>query len=334
MTMRLMLGIFILPILISACGHAQWNDDTESKLRREGESIQRGWLGVSTQDMTQRIARSMDSKTEKGALVTGVVEDSPAEEAGVKKEDIIVEFNGTAIDDADDLVRAVRKAKPGESASLVVVRNNERKSLKATLEKSPRMRTYSFSVPKVPGHPRHMYRGEGLGLGLMELGEQLGTYFEVPDGKGVLVRRVEPKSKADRSGFKAGDVILSIGKKPVEKISDVRRALRKYDEGEKVECEISRKGKRMNISVEVPELSSNHGYFFNFDPDSDYLEHFEFDLDGDGLDNMNQLRLERYRLDRDMDKLRENLDDMRRTIRENVLKLRDELRSTIKEVIG
>jgi C-terminal processing protease CtpA/Prc len=148
------------------------------------------------------------------------------------------------------------------------------------------------------------------------------------------VRSVEPKSKAEKSGFKAGDVILGIGKKPVEKISDVRKALRKFDEGEKVECEISRKGKRMTLSVEVPELSSNDGYYFHFDPQSNNFEHFNFDFDDDDWNDMNQLRLERHQLNRDTDNLRKNLDELKRTIRDNVVKLREELRSTLKEVIG
>ena len=334
MKKRLIWMLFILPVLVSACGHAQWTDDNDGQGRLERKSTQRGWLGVSTQDMTRRLARSMDSKTEKGALVNRVIEDSPAETAGVKEEDIIVEFNGKAIDDADDLVTAVRNEKPGASVSLVVVRKDERKTLQATLEKSPRLRSFSFSVPSIPRLPRHGYRGEGLGLTLMDLGDQLGTYFEVPDGKGVLVKSVEPKSKAEKSGFKAGDVLLSIGKKPVERVSDVRRAFRKFDEGEKVECEISRKGKRMTLSVEVPELSSFDGYYFQFGPHSEHFEDFDIDIDEKNWNDMNQLRLERHQLNRDVDKLRRNLDEMKRTIRDNVLQLRDELRKTLKEVIG
>jgi len=334
MKKRLIWVLFILPVLVSACGHAQWTDEKDDQARLERKSTQRGWLGVSTQDMTRRLARSMDSKTERGALVNRVIEDSPAEAAGVKEEDIIVEFNSKPIDDADDLVNAVREEKPGVSVSLVVIRKDEKKTLQATLEKPPRQRSFSFSIPSAPRLPKHGHHGEGLGLTLMELGDQLGTYFEVPDGKGVLVKSVEPKSKAEKSGFKAGDVLLNIGKKPVERISDVRRALRKFDEGEKVECEISRKGKRMTLSVEVPELSSNDGYYFQFGPHSDYLEHFDIDINDEDWDETNQLKLERHQLNRDVDKLRKNLHEMKRTIRDNAIKLREELRSTLKEVIG
>ncbi len=334
MKKRMVLTMLILPILVCACGHAQWTDEDDGEVRLERKSSQRGWLGVSTQDMTRRLARSIDSKTEKGALVNSVIEDSPAEEAGVKEEDIVVEFNGKSIDDADDLIAAVRNEKPKASVSFVVVRKNERKTLKATLEKSPRQRSFSFSVPSVPRPPKHGYRGEGLGLSLMELGDQLGSYFEIPEGKGVLVKSVEPKSKAEKSGFKAGDVLLSIGSKPVERIDDVRRALRKYDEGEKVECEISRKGKRITLSVEVPELSNNDGYYFHFDPHSDSFEHFDIDTDDGEWNEMNHLRLERHQLNRDLDKLRRNLDGMKQTIRDEIIKMRDKLREKLKESVG
>ena len=333
MKTRSILLMFILPILVCACGHAQWTNENDGEAGRERKASQQGWLGVSTQDMTRRLARSLDSRTETGALINSVIEDSPAAEAGIKEEDIIVEFNGRTINDADDLVAAVRSEKPQASVSLVVVRKNERKELKATLEKAPYRHTFSFSFPRGPKTPRHLYRGEGLGLSLMELGDQLATYFEIPDGKGILVKSVEPKSKAEKSGFKAGDVIISIGKRPVERITDVRRAFRKYDEGEKVDCEILRKGKRMTLSVEVPELRINHGYYFHFDPDSDYLEHFDFDINDEGWNGMDHLHLERRQLKYDLDKLRQNLNDMKQTIQHNVLRLRDELRLAFNEII-
>ena len=84
-----------------------------------------------------------------------------------------------------------------------------------------------------------------MGLGLMELNPQLGKYFEAPEGKGVLVESVKEGSAAEKAGFRAGDVILKIGDKNVEKIRDVHKQLSKYEEGDKANFEILRKGTRM-----------------------------------------------------------------------------------------
>ena len=88
--------VLLLPFLFGAMftGRAMDDGQTDSK---------KGWLGVTTTDMTPRLARSMHVKTNEGALVRNVMEDSPAERAGIKEDDIIVDFNGAKIVDGDDL---------------------------------------------------------------------------------------------------------------------------------------------------------------------------------------------------------------------------------------
>jgi len=333
----LIFPLSFIPILFVSSACSQPDDDQGESKWSDKKSSQRGWLGVSTQDMTHRLARSMKVTTETGALVNNVVEDSPAEKAGIKEEDIIVEFNAKKIDDADDLIRAVRETKPGTSANIVVMRENEKKTLSATLGKLPRSeRSYSFTVPPVPPHPRmRVFHGDGvLGMSLMELNDQLGEYFGAPEGRGVLVKSVKQNSKAGKAGFKAGDVIIRIGKETIDDVDDVYGALSDYKKGDKAECEIVRKGSRTTLSFEVPDTRDFHGYYFNFDPHSGTFDDFDIDLDDLRDKELHELQIDRHGFRHDMDILRRNLQQMGRAIRNNVLKLGDRLRWSLKDVIG
>ena len=81
-----------------------------------------------------------------------------------------------------------------------------------------------------------------LGMQLLTLNEQLGEYFNAPNNEGVLVEEVEHESTAEKAGFKAGDIIIRVGKKTVDAVEKVQRELHKFDEGDKVDFEIMRKG--------------------------------------------------------------------------------------------
>ncbi len=283
------------------------------------KSRDRGWLGVFTQDMTSRLARSINSKTTKGALVNDVVDDSPAEKAGIRNEDIIVEFQGITINDASDLSDAVRATKPETAANLVVVRGDERMSLEVTLGAIPRRRAVAVAPPIPPA--MHMLERSGVkGLELRELNEQLGAYFQAPNKRGVLVEEVEEESAAEKAGFKAGDVITKIGKDVIEDVRDIRRALNNYDNDEKVDVEILRKGGSMKLTMDVGDLNSPRGYQYYFRGDLherlDDWDDFGFEMEE--LDPLlEELRLE---LDHLRDDLRFEMEDLHHSFRESLSK--------------
>jgi hypothetical protein len=190
-------------------------------------------------------------------------------------------------------------------------------------------------MPPVP-HPRvHIFRGDGmLGMNLMDLNDQLGTYFGTPDGRGVLVKSVKANSRADKAGFKAGDVIIKVGKETIERVDDVHDALREYDEGDKAECEIIRKGSHMTLAVEVPDVNDFHGYYFDTRPGSGIIDELDIDLDDVPDVDLHDLHIDRHGFRHDMDILKRNLEQMGRTIRNNVMKLGDRLRWSLKDVVG
>lgn len=244
--------LFFLPFLFGGAINGYAEDKEPSK---------QGWLGVSTSDMTPRLARSMNVKTTEGALVNGVMKDSPAEEAGIKEDDIIVEFSGARISDADDLRKAVRRTKPGTEVPVVVSRNDERKSLTATLEKASNGIT-EMEIPRVPDVPHvrimppHVMVSpfmDAYGLRVRDLNKQLGMYFGAPRGRGVLVEEVEEGSPADSAGFKAGDVIVRVQDEDVARATDIREALEDLKEGQTASIEVIRKGSSQKLSLRMEE---------------------------------------------------------------------------------
>jgi serine protease Do len=254
--------VMLLPFLFGGMltGHAMDEGQTKSKS---------GWLGVTTRDMTPKLARSMNVKTNEGALVQSVMEDSPAEAAGIKEDDIIVAFNGTKVTDADDLIESVRKTRPGTSVSIQVARNDQKKTLQATLEKAPQWFAAPF-VPHIPHVPHIQITPptfamsgtvNSYGLWMKDLNPQLGAYFGAPGGRGVLVEEVEVGSQADSAGFKAGDVIVKIQNDQVVHTHDLWDALEDMKEGETATVEIIRKSIAQKLSLRVEE-TSRHGTWF------------------------------------------------------------------------
>ena len=262
-----------------ALPHLRAEEKNPKAVERAGKG---GWLGVSIQDITPKIAKKKDLKSDEGAYVNDVVDNSPADSAGVKEGDVVVEFNGKTIDDAGDLLRAVQKSSAGTKTTIVVVRNNEKKSLPIAVGKV-RRRAFSESFAVAPRAPHiAMFGRSGMwGLHLSELNEQLGEYFGAPKGKGLLVEQVEKKSAGEKAGFKAGDVITKANKNSVEDFRDLNEAAEDANEGDKIEVEIIRKGANKVLTVEIEERDiepSSFNFHFENLPDIEMMKEIELNV--------------------------------------------------------
>ena len=283
-------------------------------LKEKGKSS--GWIGVMIQDVSEKIAKKNKLTSEEGAYVQEVEDDSPADSAGLKSGDVIVEFNGSKITDADDLIKAVQKTASGTKVTLNIVRDSEKKSIKLTVGKSKQIQQKIIrAFPPIPGF--HVSVGNTmLGLRLLTLNEQLAEYFGAPNNEGVLIEEVEKESLGEKAGFKAGDVITRVGKKSTDEAEKVRREWNKHTEGEKVDFEVLRKGVKKILTVEVEEgEEGNFNYFFR----SPKLHHRSESFDDTGL----QLELERMRpnmdhLRLDLEQSLEELGNSKHTIRERL----------------
>ena len=149
-----------LLILLCAAGDTSRTQGKGDEKKETGDA-KHGWLGVSIQDVTPRIARERGLPVKSGALVNDITRESPAEIAGITEDDVIVEFNGKSVEESDDLRSLVRSARPGDKASVTLYRGAEKKRLDVTLGKAPR-RDLAFSfrgpghirIPRIPPIPR------------------------------------------------------------------------------------------------------------------------------------------------------------------------------------
>ena len=214
---------------------------------RDGEA----WLGVYLQELTDAMREALDIESDGGVLVTEVTGDSPAGKAGLKVGDVVIEFDGREIYDGNDLRRAVGRTEPGDKVEIVIVRDGKRRTLTVEMGEKPRSRRRVYGAPS--GDWRSFAFSIGsrvfLGVELAEMNPDLASYFKVKEG--VLVLDVAEDSPADKAGLRPGDVFVAIDGEKVRDPEAVLEILREYQEGDKVEIEIVRHGKREKIEVKL-----------------------------------------------------------------------------------
>lgn len=188
---------------------------------REHGSVERGWLGVTIQNVTKDIADSVGLKEAHGAMVTQLSENGPATKSDLKVGDVIVGVNGDKIDDSRDLARKVASLRPDAKVKVSVVRDGDNKDVDVELGRFPTGKQLAELQAPKKAEPTKSEELEGLGLKLAPAAE----YKDAGD-QGVVITDVDPESKAAEKGLKAGDVILEVAGTSVSKPSDVAEGVR------------------------------------------------------------------------------------------------------------
>ncbi len=174
------------------------------ELRTKGR-VARGWLGISIQEMNSEIAKSFGLDTPRGALVAQVEPGSPAAKAGLRRGDIILQFNDAVIEDGRQLSPRIAESGVGKSVDLTVLHDGTQHRATVTIEEQP------GSNPK-PNPPN----GGSWGLTLMDLTPEIMRRYGIPRGvQGGVVREVHPGGPADAAGMQAGDVIRQVDRQDV-----------------------------------------------------------------------------------------------------------------------
>ncbi len=310
------------------------------------KASKKAWLGVSTQTVNYDLAESFDLPVKYGVVVNEVVEDSPADEAGLEEDDVIIGFDGSKITDTDELVEMIDERRPGDEVILTVVREGNEVELTVTLEKRPGY-DKSIRISKSLGNKDYFFSFDYydnerpyIGVSLLDLTSQLGDYFGLDKGRGALIKEVREDSPAKEAGLKAGDVIVSIDKDKIFDSEEVRDFISDKEPGDKVEVTVVRDKKKRKFSVEVAEAEEesdaySHILFRQFcGPDFDFmlpkmkamtklraipriqpLPDLDLDdfpvLDPDDFDElkleMKKLKMELKSLHKEMEELREKL---------------------------
>jgi serine protease Do len=218
------------------------------------------WLGIELEDVTQAKVQQLKLPGEYGAIVSHVEENSPAAKAGLKVNDVILEFGGMRVWSAAQLKQLVNETPPGRNVSLRISRNGRQLNVQVTTATAGghAFAWPSFHAPRInfpPGFFNQLApfetRGR-LGIEAEDLTPQLASYFGVKQGKGVLITQVEAGSPAAKAGLKAGDCLVSVDSKEVASLSDLRSALRDQTESNHtVTLGLVRKGHEESVRVNL-----------------------------------------------------------------------------------
>ena len=198
--------------------------DVMESLVKDGH-VTRGYLGVMIQDVTPALAKEFDLKDDQGALVSEVTPKSPAEKAGLKSGDVIVEFNGKKVTDSRHLKLEVARAKPGESVPVKLIRDGATKRLELTVKELPG----TEHLAKADSRPS---KDEGTlnGVSVADPDRATRQQFDLPDTiKGVVVTDVNPDSAAAEAGLRPGDVIQEINRHAVKSADEAVQLTEKTD---------------------------------------------------------------------------------------------------------
>jgi len=199
--------------------------DIYAQLKESGEVV-RGFLGIQMNDVEAGMGEYFGLEDDKGVVVVSVVKDSPAEKAGLKKDDVVVELEDEPVAGMNDFRNRVAMYKPGTKVRLVVVRDGKRKSLTATLEKRD---TESLAAG---GGGKALQ--ETLGMTLQTLNEEIASRLGYEDLEGVVVMDVRPGSLAAEAEIQAGTLIMEVNRKPVRNVREFNGAIEKAQSDGKV----------------------------------------------------------------------------------------------------
>lgn len=180
-----------------------------------------GFLGVGIQDVDAQLAQALGVPEKKGALVTNVLPGLAADTAGLRRGDVILQYDGVDIKDVRDLQRRVARTPEGTKVKMKILRDGGDKTVTATIGEFTQEVLVRRQEPSEPTPPKDV-----LGLTLEELTPEHAKKFKLSVEKGVVVTEVTEGSSAARAGVRPGDLVAEVDQKPVKTLDEVRRALK------------------------------------------------------------------------------------------------------------
>jgi serine protease Do len=235
-------------------GDFSWLDDSFSSQDAETEP---GWLGVAIEDFSADKAKELKLPAARGVLIQNVDPNGPAAKAGLKPGDVITDFNGQQLQGTAQFRRIVRETPPGRNVQISYWRDGKSQTMSVELaSRRPSRSRIADGLPAMPMIPRELPgnfmvpRTPVLGIAAMDVSGQLGAYFSVPDGEGVLVTEVKENSPAAKGGLKAGDVITEVNAKRVHDVGELRAQLGENRDAKTVSLTVIRKGAQTSVRVE------------------------------------------------------------------------------------
>lgn len=223
----------------------------------------RGWLGIQVQQMDNNMAESLGLKSQKGAIVGGVTPGGPADKAGMKHSDVILEFDGKPLNEESRIQRLVGETPIGKKVKVKVWRNKKEASLEVTIgeytESSAEKAKTDKNKDEKEKSPSKVV--DLLGLKLSEIPDEVRQKKQdAGELKGVYVLRVTPNSAAEESGLARGDIVSEVNQEPVSTPSDfvnIIAKIKKEKQRKNVLLFVSRNGDPRFITLKLDEQTED-----------------------------------------------------------------------------
>jgi len=209
----------------------------------ENGKVTRAWLGVLIQQITPEIQESLNLKSREGALVSDVMKDGPAAKAGIKRGDIIVNFNGDVVEGQHQLPTMVAYLPVGTKVKVVVLRDGKEKTFEVTLEEMK-----DEAIASSPSSEGEKMKGD-LGFTAQNLTQEMADKLGLDSTQGALVSSIEPGSLAADAGIREGDVILEVDRSKVDNVDTLVNLLKKSKDSKSVLFLVDRGGRTIFIAV-------------------------------------------------------------------------------------
>ncbi len=208
------------------------------ELKTKGK-VTRGYLGVYLEDLTEDMKEALNLSSLEGVLINEVIKDSPADRAGIKDGDVIIEFNGEKVTDVQSFRLRVASTPPGKTVKIKLIRDGKEMSLNVKIGE---METQPVAQS---GEEQETQ----LGLQVVDIDSPEAKIYNLSVKKGVVVVNIESNSPAEEAGIQIGDVIIGIGNKEIENMSDFRDAVKNLKKGKPVVFQIQRADRKRYVAL-------------------------------------------------------------------------------------
>lgn len=208
---------------------------------KEDGHVDRGFLGVSIQDLTPDISSWFNIEGDHGAIISDVMEDSPAHKAGLQRDDVVVNFDGHVVNDASALRSRVATSKPGRAMKVDLIRDGKR--IEKTVELGRLDDGHDNSSRAMAEEKPH------LGLQLQNMNPNIAQQLGFTGDHGVVITGVAPGSQAHRSGIKTGCIITEVNRKPVSNIEDFKEAVENSKNKDSILLSIEKDGHARYVAL-------------------------------------------------------------------------------------
>ena len=200
-------------------------------------TVERGFLGVNIMDIDSKMLESLGMKNTQGALITDVVNDSPADIAGLKAGDVILEVDNKKVTNASKLKLLISSNRPTDRTKLLIISDKKRKTTYVTLSKYPGSDEIAES--------------EAVEEEKIEEFDLIGVVVDNTNDGGVEIKNIDKKSNAYRAGLRVGSLILSIENKKIIDKNDYSERISAYESGDIIMMQTANKGRKTFIAFNI-----------------------------------------------------------------------------------